>query len=392
MTVVERLAKQMDVSLDEADQRLDQLVEFVRQRLDEDGEVDLPGIGTFRTSDAGTVEFTATPSLTAVTNYRFGGLAPVQLPDDRTTYPPPSSDGPDAQSEDEEPSARSGNEELELPEPPESERLDEDVEQFWEEERNQSPLGSLPGSSYEDTSYSVVNPDAENETNTEQDEPSDSGRPDPEPMTEQSDEGDNQTEEEANAPNEKESAQTTFPRKPRSSQTSSRRTLSIIAVVLIATGAALLMYYAWSGDNITASSSSPPTAQTSEPPASSPEDPAASGEESPASANEQSSGSAQASGATPFDNPMQSKEGIAPEHGGHTWVVASLADQSTAEELHNTYASNGYRTSILRGGNGYRVAIGQFEAREAALATRGQLPSDVASAAWILEIQSNMSP
>jgi hypothetical protein len=407
MSVVERLAEKLDLSIDEADRLLDQFVDNVRQRLREDGEVDLPGIGTFRQSPDGEIEFAATPSLAAVANYRYGGLSPVKIPGD-------AAHETDLSSEDSElPAGAAENRETGSPDdgiPQEdvqaqetdgddletsSDEIDEDVEQFWEEERTQSPLGSLPDETYEDTSYSVVDSDAGEEVSNDRGETSDA------PSTGETNADSPTKEEMADRDTREEQVEETqggtqpaYPRKRPSPRSTSRGTLTIVATVLIAAGAALLLYYAWSGDNVPISSSSPSTEQTSSESPTADEGTGPGDTEaasSPSSADDGPSGDG-ASKTLPFDTPLESEDGLIPEHGGYTWVVASLADQSAAEELREAYAADGFRTSVFRGGNGYRVAVGQFETREAALDTRDQLPSDVASAAWIMEIQSNMSP
>ncbi len=410
MSLVERLAEKLNVPLDEGDRRLDEFITNVQRHLDEEGEVDLPGIGTFRQSADGEIDFTAAPSLAAIANYRFGGLSPVRMTGEYGGAGKEASENSDVPEAAADSSAETADEETDSSEdvpadqPVSSEAdesagetFDEEVEQFWDEDRGESPLGSRPDEGYEETSFSVIDEgdagdDGENGqksgrggrsgTDASGDRSGMSGAD--EELTE---EGEAREQAAGGSEEEKMPAQRAFPRKPRSPRGSSRTTLGIVAVVLIATGAVLLMYYAWSGTTITASdTSSSPTEQTAGAPGAADDDTTSEAQE----ASEASSDAGPASGPSPFDAPLQSDEGIQPEYGGQTWVIASLADRSAAENLRDTYAANGFRTSIFRGGAGYRVAVGQFRTRETALATRERLPSDVASAAWIMEIQSNM--
>lgn len=102
----------------------------------------------------------------------------------------------------------------------------------------------------------------------------------------------------------------------------------------------------------------------------------------------------EASEATSPSSPSQS---IDRATGGWTIVVASRTRPGEAKALLNTYRQRfrgeGLPTDILTGEtNGqlrYRIAVGQYDTREAAMTARRQLAGRIPDDAWPLEIQPN---
>lgn len=66
---------------------------------------------------------------------------------------------------------------------------------------------------------------------------------------------------------------------------------------------------------------------------------------------------------------------------GFTWVVVSITNRTEAEEMVARYRRAGFRSRVIEASVGnltvYRVAVGQFETRDDALAVRNRLPSDI---------------
>ncbi|MFN3596484.1 MAG: SPOR domain-containing protein [Rubricoccaceae bacterium] len=83
---------------------------------------------------------------------------------------------------------------------------------------------------------------------------------------------------------------------------------------------------------------------------------------------------------------------IDPAQGGFTWVTDSTPIRADAERAAARHRQAGFRAAVLPGTASqrtvYRVAIGQFATREAAIAARDRLPADVRQDAWTL----NLSP
>lgn len=387
MTLVERLAAKLDIAVDDADRLLEQFLHDARQQLQRGQEVDLPGVGTFQQAKSGDIEFTPHPSLEAIVNYRFAGLSALEVPS------PDASDGPVHEAPGPLPTDSAANAD---PSPPAdtrnldaargaaeegaSEPLDEDVDRFWNVQRTESPLGPPPQTA-EQTSFSVVDGDDSDE-DPDQPVAEESGVREAEtPRAEEDESADART------------GEATFPRKPRSSDTNGRRKLSILAGLLITSGVILLMYFAWFRGPTTSSPSETPRQTRTAPAVSDEDNGEAENTEDESPPSEQTSAEESSpSGNSPFESPLRSDEGIRPPHGGYSWVVASLSDRGAAENIRDTYARNGFRTAIFEGGRGFRVAVGQFETVEDVVATRDELPEDVSSAAWVLKIESNMSP
>lgn len=89
--------------------------------------------------------------------------------------------------------------------------------------------------------------------------------------------------------------------------------------------------------------------------------------------------------------PLRSPDGIDPERGGYTVIVASEASRQAAEAVAARYRDQGYRTGIIVGRSGgstrYRVGIGQFASLGEADAARTELRGDeIPQDAWVTSI------
>lgn len=93
--------------------------------------------------------------------------------------------------------------------------------------------------------------------------------------------------------------------------------------------------------------------------------------------------------------PATAPQSIDRATGGWTIVVGSRTQPGEAKALLNTYQQRfrgeGLPTDILTGESGgqlrYRVAVGQYDSREAALTARQQLQGRIPDDAWPLQIQ-----
>jgi len=94
----EQLAAELGVSPSEAEQALDDLLDDVRERTRSGDEVVLQGLGTFYL-DEGTLQFTPTPQLQKAVNYRNDHLAPLTIREPSETAPPSPEDEPAAPEE-----------------------------------------------------------------------------------------------------------------------------------------------------------------------------------------------------------------------------------------------------------------------------------------------------
>ncbi len=82
-------------------------------------------------------------------------------------------------------------------------------------------------------------------------------------------------------------------------------------------------------------------------------------------------------------------EPITPDADAWTLVVLSTPSRDDAEALRERYRRAGYRTAVLtsRGGQ-FRVAVGQFDSRDAALRLLDRLPPQAPADTWPLDLQS----
>lgn len=445
MSIIEQLAQKLDVEPAKAQRLLDQFVTETRHDLQTQQQVTIPGVGEFRQTQNG-VAFEADSSLTEIVNYRFAGLSNVDLSSDNdqpledpevpepAEQPelPPDPPEPNLPTDEFSSAAQSleeaiagGDPDPEPPAekepaesaPPADPEVEEEFERFWTPKEEDSALGPFPESEFEDPSYDIM----------DQDKTEPSEKPDDTKGTNSSETAET-FEEKVEHPKEPEEPQVTEdldqapktapasspepadgreipgpafsrsqPKPPQPSPSSNK--LSLVAGLLIITGATLLVYFLWFNGSPepqrpspaqpqvvsnTSSEQEPSEEEIAEEPPSSAD---AAAEEQQDVPEEPPSTPKEETPPPPFESPLQSDQGILTQHGGHTLVVASLKTQRLAQQLYQRLKQNGFRTSILPGGSGYRVAVGQFETTTQALAMREELPAAVSREAWVLDIQ-----
>lgn len=389
MPLLERLSHRLEISSERAEDLLLRVLEERRDELETQGHVEFPGVGRFHRTDEG-ISFEPDDRLSELIDARHAGAEPIplftseDLPGDEDGGEPSEepSEEPTNEPSEEEAAATGSAEDDREPEPGSHEdEVDDSSEPVWET-REDHPLGDLPEESYQDTSYQVLDEDQD------EDAAADGGRdvsPEEVPEKTAAEETAGRTpspdsgatasaDEDDETPGRRRSGTRRASSSERRRE-DSRQTLAIVAGLLIVTGSALILYFLWSpgdgtGSSVAEEGSVIDTAQTAQ---TAPSD------------TTSASGPSDEVEILPLDAPLRSSGTVDPQRGGSTWVVGSFSDSSRAASVEQAYREDGYRTAILPGGSGYRVAVGQFETEQAAEATRQELPSDVTDQAWTLE-------
>lgn len=358
MALFDRVARRLDVDPDRAETLVREVLDQKRDELRREGSVDLPGVGRLEQTNRG-IRFVPEERFAELVDARHAGAEPITLSLDLSESE--SSDEPEPDPEDplsgsSQPGPEARGERTEA-----SDEIDEPV---WAA-RSGEPLGKSASPAYEDTSYEVLD-----ETELE------GASPGAAPSSEAPDE---ETSPASDDETRRPSRRTTGRRRPSAAdrrKDSSRQTLAIVAGLLILTGSALILYFLWSpgGSPEPTGGDDGPTVDTAA---------TAAAETSTNTSSEATDGVA-----LPLEAPLRSDGSIDPTLGGATWVVGSFSDSSRASSVRASYQSDGYRTVVLPGGNGYRVAVGHFATEQDAEPTRSELPPEAAEGAWILEFDS----
>jgi len=322
----EQLADELGVDPDTAQSALQEYLDEVRARLESEETVEIPGLGVVST-DEGELTLTPSTSLQKAVNYRNAHLEPLTVTD------APASEEPESPEEESDSAAAPPVD------PPEEEPVAEEA-------------------TVEDAADEDVVPDLSDDWTTElDDEPAE---PPPSPEDTSSEE-------------------------VQEGATTGQIAGLVVAVALlflalgyVVTSQGLLPGFGPASETTTpAASSAPETTATSTAPDTANPEPAA---ETPPETQ------------TP---PSAASQSIDRARGGWTIVVASRTQPGEAKAVLNTYRQRfrgeGLPTDILTGESSgqlrYRIAVGQYDSRQAAMTARQQLSGRVPDDAWPLEIQ-----
>lgn len=360
----EQLAAELGISPAEAEQALDDLLDDVKDRIRSGDEVVLQGLGTF-SMDEGTLDFTPSPQLQKAVNYRNDHLAPLTIGEspEPSPLPPEEQEAPEEEPErpEEEPEAERPEEEEFAPiEPPVSE--EESAETPEEAVVTETPLGE------------------------------------PEDVADLSDDWAEELEEEAppSSPPSKDHPSAEELGLDESSAPNTAQVVGLVASLL------LLVFLVWfvlgsqglitgPGALLRSASSPAPTGADTVAAASSPTDAAPTDTAAPSTTAADTAGaerpSASSSMPPTIDRAM----------GGWTIVVASRTSpteaKNTLEQYQQRFQGEGLPVDILTGTSDgqtrYRISVGQYDSRQAALNALGQLQGRVPEDAWPLQITAN---
>lgn len=417
------LAEELSVSEETAEELLDNVIRDIRARAHQDDGAHLPNFGTFEIED-GTLQFTPSAALERAVNHRFAGLSSVSV----SSTSPAEEAKTEETEKTEEPEAEAG--------PAEDEEVAEEVtaeEGEWhppEPSDEHHPLGPRPQPSFKDAEHTVLPPEEEEEppgetapedtedqpaaaaSAEEPDEPAeaeepvaaDADEPEPEEMLDE-DWTEEVASEELDVPTpvrKSRSDRTPEPASWRENTALQAAILFVVALLVVGGG-----WYLLSQPGLFTGGSSP------EPPATTAEGPAASGNEARppgeiiAGDNESSEEGAESKTASAETTATEPESGsaqpIAPagidrSAGGWTIVVASRAERAPADDLVSTYrerfSAENLPVDLLTGtANGqtrYRVGVGQFANRDAALETIQRYSDRLPEGAWTLRIREGM--
>lgn len=395
--LLSRLAQHLDIAPDEAESALERFVERVEERLAQENEARVPGLGRFYRHE-GSLAFEPSTSLALAANHRFAGLAamtvdvperpmPMPLPsEEHAPEPEPETIGAGA--------ALSGD-----GGPPRQAKLNasgeqeepqhEETERFWEGAGEGAHLlGTSSAPPMEDADYSVV----------EAGKMASDVRPPSEPVSEAS-----HPESEPSSAKEPPTGGTKPGRnrpdvrsaKPSLAESPARSRLTWIAaaaVIVLLAIVALLLLPPSNPDSVneqvlTQQEERPtPPAQADDEAA--PDEPPPEGTDTPPAEPEPEP--------LPDEDPspLRSSGSIQPDAGGFTLVVASVPQLERAEAEVERYRELGYRAGIIEtaidGNTSYRVGVGQFFDRSEAMAAWTNLPDDLPEGTWLLHIGSGI--
>ena len=409
---LDHLAQRLNTAPDKAERALEQFAEHLHERVAQEKDVRLPGLGRFYRRD-GALAFEPDEALALAANQRFAGLASVTVDVLQPTAAPPAEAPPKPEPSTAVPfSGDSGP--ADAPEPDvldepkdEDEQADEpeESERHWEASDGAGhPLGATSEPLIEDADYSLVDA-SEAATDVQP-----VSQPVPEPSATQESKTPKAAAPKPSATSAGTQTSTRDPQKPRrpleksASGSDVRRWLPWAAAAAVIMLLALLGVLLLSGDRDTPGDTPPLVAQEDPPETASPE-PApdealeedAPIQNTPATTPDESEVLAPDPDPEPEEDPspLRSSGTIDPEAGGYTLIVGSVPQLMQAETLLNEYRDLGYRVGLLEterddGQVNYRVGVGQFFERSEAEAIYNNLPSDLPEGAWLLRIGSGI--
>jgi hypothetical protein len=325
----EQLADELGVTPEAAHSALQDYLEDVRAQAESGDVVDIPGLGTVSVDD-GALTLTPTDALQETVNYRNAHLETLTVAEaPPASEPDPAEEATSMQDEVAAPAAD------EVGEPANEPTADDDVV-----------------------------PDLSDDWTTDlDDEPVDDAAPTEQP-----------------APSTDQEGATTG----QIAGLIAAVALLFVALGYLVTSQGLLPGLGPGSETAATGPSAPETTATQAPSASEP------GPASPDSADPASSPSTEA--APPIES-----QSIDRARGGWTIVVASRTRPGEAKAVLNTYrerfSGEGLPTDILTGETGgqlrYRISVGQYDSRQAAMTASQQLSGRIPDDAWPLEIQPN---
>ena len=409
---LDHLAERLGTAPDKAERALGQFAEHLHERVAQEKDVRIPGLGRFYRRD-GALAFEPDEALALAANQRFAGLANLTVDVLQPAAPPTEKAPPQPAPSAAVPfSGDSGP--ADAPEPDlldeqgEDEQANEpeETERHWEASDGAGHLlGATSEPLIEDADYSLV--DAEGVTSDLQPLP----QPAPEPSGAQESKAPKAAEPKSSSI--KAGAKTSDralekPKRPLEKEKSApgadvRRWLPWAAAAAMIALLALLGVLLLSGDRDTPSDTPPLAAQENPSETASPapaseevleEDPPV--QDTPATTPDEPEALAPEPEPEPEEDPfpLRSSGTIDPEAGGYTLVVGSVPQLVQAETLLNEYRDLGYRVGLLEterdGQVNYRVGVGQFFDRSEAEAVYNNLPSDLPEGAWLLRIGSGI--
>ena len=379
-SLLHRLASHLDAGPDEAGHALEAFGERIGQRVAQDGETRVPGLGRFY-QHRGHLAFEPDETFALAANRRFAGL-------ESTTVAAPQQAAPEAAPEDAYAGAGFSNDggtsegepEPDVPD----ERLPEE-ERLWEETGlGIHPLGEASEPPFEDADYSVMDGGATAATTA-------SAAPaDPEPPKV--------------ADPERASPPALKPRHSRTSKPSAAQLASRSRQPWIAAAAAILLlaiagllFLLPEGDDV--ASEDPLIVQTEPPQPQPTADSLGAAPGAAAAANTADAATPEPQTPVPAPepeedpSPLRSSGTIDTDAGGYTLVVISETQIERAVAARERYRELGYRAGIVEGEvegrTYYRVGVGQFPDYDEAVEVLNNLPADLPEGAWLTRITSS---
>ncbi len=438
-SLVDQLAERLSLTPTEAEQSLRSFVDALQARLQKEGSVVVPGLGTF-SREGDRIAFSADPALDLAANHRFAGLEPLPVfsPPEQETPEPATDTSPEPETTSEHPDSSPSPDLETASEPLEEHTGDDDLtDGAWIESRQPEedhPLGPAP-ETFEEADFDVVKDEEtatepvdaeagtsaddeaedpfellrfrEEEADYAQDDEAVTGEAEataPAPEIEETETavppaevaGEETTAEDAGTPPPPTAeAAPAGPRsRPRTVRERKRMAPGIIVLVLLGLAAGAFVAYQLFSPAPPAPDSNPARSEALTPSTDT------TGVTTTAVDTTALAASSDTSQVEPAATPVREEPapppvtGIDRAAGGWTIVVASVTSRSDAEAIARRYRDLVEPVDVLtaetNGITRYRVGVGQYLTQEAAQAAIEQLGDRLPSGSWPLRIRPGM--